>query len=372
MRRAALISLVIIIAIALSLLVYFNYYLQSSPSQSEAGTQSPEIVVEDALGRKVSLKIPVEKIIVTDDEVAELVQLLGAADKVVGIEPSIKERGYFPLMADKVVVGSQFRGLNYELIAQLKPDLVILTDVGPITEIIDKLDEIGVNSIVISIKPWRIVDTIELLGKVLGKEDRARELLNWWNSKWSELEERIKPYVNKTVITAYVGKLFKPTDTIPLRTQGRDAKWNYIFRKLGITNIVDKILESRGNIDPEYLIQEDPDIIIIADYSDNYVGYLKENSSLVNELLVKILSDEKYTDLKAFREKRVFVIQYVMLGSFRSVVGAYYLAKIVYPDALKDIDPEDIHREYFEKWLGISYRGIWFYPRTWLGETVGG
>lgn len=371
MKKITIISLLIVIAIALSILVYTNY-IKSGYNRGEISTQSTEIVVEDSLGRKITLKTPVERIIVTDDEVAELIQLLGAADKVIGIEPSIKKRGYFPLMADKAVTGSQFRGLNYELVAQLKPDLVIMMDVGPITKIIDKLDEIGIKSIVISIKPWKIIDTIKLLGKVLGKEDRAKELINWWNNKWHELEEMIKPYVNKTVITAYVGKLFKPTDTIPLRTQGKDAKWNYIFWKLGITNIADKILESRGNIDPEYLIQEDPDIIIIADYSDNYVGYLKDNSSLADEFLTKILLDEKYAELTAFKEKRVFVIQYVMLGSFRSVVGAYYLAKVIYPEAMKNVDPDEIHKEYFEKWLEEPYKGIWFYPRPWLGESIGG
>ncbi len=371
MRRIVLVSIAVVAIVVLSILVFLSYHpYAASPSKTVA--QKREVVIVDALGRKVSLKVPVERVVVTDDEVAELVQLLGAADRVVGIEPSIKKRGYFPLMADKPVTGSQFRGLNYELIAKLKPDVVIMMNVGPVGKIIKKLDEIGVKCIVISIKPEDIPQTIEILGKIFGKEDRAKKLLEWWNSKWEELEERIKPYINKTVVKAYVGMLFSPTNTLPLRTHGRDAKWDYIFRRLGIVNIADKILPSHGNIDPEYIVKENPDIVIIADYSDNYVGYLKKNCSLANEFLAKILSDKRFSEVKAFREKKVFVIHYIMLGSFRSVIGAYYLAKILYPEAMKDINPVDIQREYFEKWLGVPYKGVWFCPRTWLGENLGG
>lgn len=100
----------------------------------------------------------------TDDEVAELIQLLGAADRVVGIGSSIAKRGYFPEMADKPVTGSQFRRLNYELIAELNPDVVVMMDVGPVGKIVDELDRIGVKCIVISIRPDRIPNTITLLG----------------------------------------------------------------------------------------------------------------------------------------------------------------------------------------------------------------
>jgi len=52
-----------------------------------------------------------------------------------------------------------------------------------------------------------------------------------------------------------------------------------------------------------------------------------------------------------------------MLLGTRAVVGIQYLAKAAYPDKFADIDPEKIHKEYFEKWLGVKYQGIWFYPQ---------
>jgi iron complex transport system substrate-binding protein len=42
--------------------------------------------------------------------------------------------------------------------------------------------------------------------------------------------------------------------------------------------------------------------------------------------------------------------------------GIVYMAKIFHPDLFKDLDPEAILKEYFDKWQGIPYRGIYIYP----------
>ena len=72
-------------------------------------------------------------------------------------------------------------------------------------------------------------------------------------------------------------------------------------------------------------------------------------------------SDEAVKQLEAVKDNKVYVINYMLLGT-RAVVGTHYLAKAAYPEKFADVDPEEIHREYFEKWLGIKYQGIWFYP----------
>ncbi len=365
-KHFVLVSIILAIVLVALLLSLKLGGTQNIAIQKE--NASSEVLVTDAIGQNVSLPYPVEKVIVTDDEIAELVELMGASDKVVGIEPSIKKRGYFPEMSDKPVVGSQFRGLNYELIAKLKPDVVILMDTGPISKIIDKLDKIGVKSIVISIKPQKIPETLRILGKIFNNEKRAEELIRWWSNKWDELEKKLSFLKDNRSLKVFVGMGFRPTNKLPLRTWGKYAKWNYILEKLHMVNIAAKVLEKSGDIDIEYLVKENPDIIIIGDWSDNWLGYTKNTTKLVQELCTYILSDPALKDVKAVKEKRVYIMHYILLGSFRSVIGAYYLAKAAYPDLMKDIDPEELHREYFENFLGIPYRGIWFYS---CGESIG-
>ncbi len=366
--RKALIALVLV-AIAISAFTISMLNLNFSKNKSST-SEAKVITVTDAVGRNVTLTCPVKKIVVTDDEVAELIQLLGAADKVVGIEPSIKARGYFPEMANKPITGSQFRGLNYELIAKLKPDVVILMNVGPVGKIVRELEKIGVKSVVISIRPEKIPETIKLLGKILGKENRAKKVLEWWFEKWNILKKHMENVETKKKLKVFVGMGFSPSKKLPTRTWGKFAKWNYILNILNMENIASNRLEKSGELDLEYIVKENPDIIIVGDWSDSWLGYTKNTTKYAQEMVENIVNDPVLKSVRAVREGKVFIVHYVMLGSFRSVIGAFYLAKIAYPEAFKDINPEDIHREYFEKLLGIPYEGLWFYPKTWLGEGL--
>ena len=42
--------------------------------------------------------------------------------------------------------------------------------------------------------------------------------------------------------------------------------------------------------------------------------------------------------------------------------GTAYMAKILYPELFKDVDPEAILKEYFDKWQGIPYLVVYIYP----------
>ncbi len=394
MRKGLMLGIAALIIIALLAVGVLKLYLSTQQPQTtqttatttttstttRSSTTSPTttqesnggITVVDALGRKVTLPHVAQRVVVTDDEVAELVQLLGAADKVVGIEPSIKTRGYFPLMADKPVTGSQFRGLNYELLMKLKPDVVIMMDVGPVGKIIDKLNKIGIKCVVISIDPAKIPQTLKILGKILGKEERAEAALKWWNQKWAELEQRLAPLKGKPKLKVFVGMGFAPSKKLPLHTWGQLAKWNYILDRLNMVNIAASKLRAHGEVDEEFVAEENPDIIIIGDWSDNWVGYTKNTTALAQAMIQNVLNDPALKDVNAVKEHHVYVMHYVMLGSFRSVIGAYYLAKAAYPNLMKGIDPDQIQKEYFEKWLGVPYKGIWFYPEPWKSSSTGG
>ncbi len=370
MRRNALIISVGIIILLVAIVALVSL-LRPIGGQITTPITTPtpkEITITDVIGRNVTVSYPVKKVVVADDEVAELVELIGAAGRVVGIESSIRVRGYFPQMVDKPITGSQLRSLNYELIAKLKPDVVLMMDVGPIGKIIEKLEKIGVNCIIISIRPEKIPQTIEILGKIFGKEDRAKKILEWWNDKWSFLKERISKAKIETKLKVFVGMGFSPTNKLPTQTWGQLAYWNYILNTLKMVNIAAKKLKAHGELDIEFIANENPDVIIIGDWSNNWVGYTINSSKLAENMIKVVKEDPILHAVNAVKYNRVFVMDYTLLTSFRTVIGAYYLAKAVYPDIFKDIDPEEIHKEYFEKWLGVPYKGIWFYPRPWLGE----
>lgn len=67
-------------------------------------------------------------------------------------------------------------------------------------------------------------------------------------------------------------------------------------------------------------------------------------------------------ETKAVKEDKLYILDEICVETTRNFVGALYLAKWLYPDLFEDLDPEEIHQEYFESWLGVSYKGIWAYP----------
>jgi iron complex transport system substrate-binding protein len=65
----------------------------------------------------------------------------------------------------------------------------------------------------------------------------------------------------------------------------------------------------------------------------------------------------------AAKDRRVYLLYgYCTEAVTRSFIGAHYMAKWFYPEQFDDMDPDAIHKEYFEKWMGLPYKGIWAYP----------
>ena len=65
--------------------------------------------------------------------------------------------------------------------------------------------------------------------------------------------------------------------------------------------------------------------------------------------------------MQAGKDRAVYVFHTDMLGASKRHIGVLQLGKYLYPELFGDIDVESYAREYFEKWLGAKYQGIWFY-----------
>ena len=318
-----------------------------------------ELTVVDSADRIVTLSMPVETIVVTDDNQAEFIRLLGVEKKVVGIERSIPERGYFPVMSDKPDIGNQWAGLNYELIAELNPDVVIMLGLPfvPVEPVIKKLNVIGVKAVCIDpIDIEKRANTIMLLGYIFGKEDRAGKYLEWRENKLNIIRERLKDLYEED----------KP------KTIAKDVDFRGIFGKrytmsktiemAGLRNIAD--FPGIKVVDPEWILVKNPDIFLLGDWKSEYVGYKITSSAKAKEAIKKEIDKPGFEKITAVINGDVYVVEYMLFGT-RGDIGVIYFAKIAHPKKFEDINPVEIHKEYFEKWLRVDYQGIFFYPHTW-------
>lgn len=84
------------------------------------------IEVEDDLQRKVSLSAPAERVVSLAPHLTELVYSAGAGGKLVGVSRHCD----YPPQAGRLPEVSDHATINYELIAELEPDLVLVWNAG--------------------------------------------------------------------------------------------------------------------------------------------------------------------------------------------------------------------------------------------------
>lgn len=111
-------------------------------------------------------------------------------------------------------------------------------------------------------------------------------------------------------------------------------------------------------VDPEWVVERDPDIIF--SYATNTAD---ENlTDKMKEIHDEIISWPELVDVKAVKNDQVYILGNPVAWGISSVVGDLYLAKWFHPDLFEDIDPEAVHREFLLKFFGEQLTEKSVYP----------
>ncbi|RLG41898.1 MAG: iron ABC transporter substrate-binding protein [Thermoproteota archaeon] len=342
--------------------VIFAGYVSKQVSEKPE-VKGATIKIIDAVGREVEVPKNVERILALSCALREVVHLLqgDVVSKVVGVE-SVESRmerevGKFPKCMDLPYIAAypklqskpcirSGRTLNYEKIIELKPDVIF---VGPWSaDEADKIQEkTGVPVVVVYVSSigtdkqlQRYYESLRLMGKILGREQRAEELIEIINSYLEDLRSRTKGIPNEQKPKVYIaGRAYYGAHGI-LATDPHWPPFEWIYANnvaSGISN------ESTGlSVDKEALIKWNPDHIFISEASLHLV-------------LNDIKSDPAYQSINAIKKGRVYgVLPYCWYAYNKElgIIDAYYIGKIIYPDRFKDVDINKKAEEVFEKFLG--------------------
>jgi len=193
-----------------------------------------------------------DRIVVLDPAVVEMVYLLGGEDKLVGIAKLERSKIWPEEKTEKVESVGTFINPSLEKIIALKPDLVIESFHS--SDAIDK--SLTSNNIeIIKIQANSIEDifkNFQKVAKILGKEKEAEKIM---------AEKRQKIEEIKKIDTAEKKGLFILAPT-PMRVFGKGTLPNDIMEMLNIKNIAAGMEEMSPTLTPEYIIKENPDIIL--------------------------------------------------------------------------------------------------------------
>lgn len=322
------------------------------------------IRINDSSNRTIVIYKPIKKVITQHGTTYIPLFILGVQDKIVGVTADAElDYSWVPGMEDKPSIGD-YKDLDYEKIVSLEPDVIFTARDRP--DIREKLEAANITVIALAFAETKKFDQeLRALAKLMEKAEKAEEFILWRNNKLSQIEERTEAIDPKIrVLLGSGGARNEPWDCNTVGSGIHDA-----VTMAGGFNIVSEIPGYYTvAVDPEWVLERDPEAIIVMNWGageepSGLTGYDLKNSEAAKRYIEIVLNKEILRNTSAVHNKRVYVIDGpLMLGSGTSYLGAFYCAKWFYPELFKDTNPEAIHKEFIEKWVGATYEGIWAYP----------
>ena len=326
------------------------------PGQKDSDNQGEKVkegyrLLTDYTGRRVKIPEKVESIICVNVGSLRLTTYMQALDLLVGLEQNeVKATASKPfsylnreLFASLPFTGDN--GLTYdEEIIKINPQVIIAALEKEEAQALE--DKLGIPVFTIAIidslgKP--LFDSLTLLGQVYGKEERADQLIDYFQALGKDLAHRTASILEEDKPKVYVGGIsYKGGRGL----DGTEAKYSP-FDLIGAKNLAD-LTGRQGpiNIDLEQLVEWDPDIIFLDFNGMELINdYYEKNPSFFASLKA-VENDQIYSQI-SFRSNAMNVEL--------AYADAYYAGKIIYPEEFADIDPIEKADEIFLTVLGENY-----------------
>ncbi len=315
-----------------------------------------ERTVQDMAGRSVRVPTSVKRIVALGPGALRLVVYLGAFDRVVGVEEA--EKGRFPLAArpyglavrERIMVlpsvgeGGAGRNPDPERILVLKPDLIVGVGLDP-AQVSGLELKTGIPVLVldygeIGVFREEALKSIELLGRVTGREKRAAEVLRFIDACRADLKRRTAGIESPEKPRAYVGGIGHKGRHGLLSTEAGFPPLDMA----GGRNVADETgREGHLFIDREQILAWRPEVIFIdANGLDLVAADYAAHPAF-------------YEALEAAKKGRVFSLYpYNFYGTNIEVAlaDAYFIGKVLYPGKFRDVDPVKKAREIVRFFVG--------------------
>ncbi|WP_234824317.1 ABC transporter substrate-binding protein [Bremerella cremea] len=341
----------------------------------------------DLAGREVTIAQPVRRIVLMRSLcIYELATVLGdeTAERLVAWDSSLKtgdrdtydkfvER--FPELKETKVLGDVLKdAVSAESVLALKPDLIIMNTYMQQRKSngLQRLEDAGVPILYLKFDdPFQDPQkSIRLLGKVLGKEERAKEAADWVDAQLAEVlqrQESIQGAVPTVYIEAGTHGSGQYGNTFGSNEEGRVANWAGVMAQLRCKNIAAGVvsgLYGMGVIRPEYLFTQDPDAVVITGASwsafpDSLrLGYFAEQQT-ASRTLRSFTERTGWKNLKAIQNEKLYGIHARFGSHITSFAAAQQISKWLYPNEFGDLRPGDNLRIFHEKFLPVQFSGTW-------------
>lgn len=315
----------------------------SSSSQSSDSDDSDDTVeITDVAGRTVTIPTPenIEKIsclhpIPTYMTWRLTPEKLNSIDMVFSANPRLIPEDANETLNSLPVTGVFFKGMNQEQMLALDPDVIVSMTKDPNLD----QEQIDYAAPVVAISKDNLTDyeqSFRLMGKVLGNEEEANELADYWNNSIKKVTD-----ITSTIPENQSVKVYYASHDGPLSTVGPLTVMSSIIDLAGGVDLYDTniSLTSAQKVDEhivvniEQVLLWNPDVIITKTETEKDT----------------ILNDTQWQPINAVKNGKVYAApRWESLDGIQSIMGLMWTAEKLHPDKVAfDFDNET--RSFYSK-----------------------
>ncbi|KKX33332.1 ABC transporter substrate-binding protein [Rhizobium sp. LC145] len=345
--------------------------------------------ITDVAGRKVEIDLPAKGVIVGEARQIHVIAALkgdktfetvvGWRDDLIKKDPdsyaAYLER--FPEIENLPRFGYVPQGdFSLEAAIALSPDVITLNleaqKAAEESGFEEKAAAAGIKVVYLDFRldPERNSETsIEILGRLFGAEERAREFIAYRRAEIARVTDRlaaIKDLKRPRVFIERAPGISGENNCC--RTFG-PVNFGAMVEQAGGHNIAADVIKTTfGDLNPEQLVVSDPDQVIVT--GSNWAAESDINQfvpvgrgadlALARERLAKLMTRMPFPELQAVKTGQVHAVWHQFYGAPYEFYPIQQFAKWFHPDLFADMDPQQTFQEFHEKFLPVTYKPGYF------------
>lgn len=326
---------------------------ENKPEENKPEENKPDEpeVIYDTNGNAFELPFEINKAIVINSSIYEMICVLGKDDIVIGVGDTVSS----PASALEKDKYGDWREPNVEMILEAEPDAVFGYASWLDSGIAAQLTDAGIPVVMLNLSnPNEILGEVEFLGKLLGAEERANAFIG-------DIQGILDLVAERTADVSPVSVYWEGyTD---YKTVGKSAGGHGLMLLANVASLSAEEDGSSIEISDEYVLEANPQMIVkTVSSTKGIMGETVTDPTAAADLYNSIVSRPGWDGVDAVVNGKVLLLHSRICTTPLGLgICPLVMAKLAYPEKFEDIDPnaylEDMLAEYWNEELV----GIWTY-----------
>jgi iron complex transport system substrate-binding protein len=264
--------------------------------------------------------------------------------------------------------------LDIESLLRTRPDLIVARlgarAMIDNTVLSDVLRRLGIPLIYVDNEIDPLVNvprSLALLGQVLGRQAEAQAYLEVYQSRLAAIKQRVTGLpAPRVFVEARAGQA---GGGACCHTQGHSG-WGLLVENLGAINLGSRYLSSESaDVALETLILTKPDVYLMTGTQRrrNGVGAIpfgyEISAGHVRGEMARLMARPGFSAIAASPASCVEGLNHQFYNSVFNIVGAQWLAKMFWPQAFEDIDPDAEYRQLIARFTSLPDQPFVFHQQ---------